>query len=142
MKKVIVIGLLAGLIMFVVSTVFSFVFNLGFPSVKQEYTNTQIFRPWSDPLMSLMFVHPFIVGIILAWLWTKLRAVLEPAGRKAWLYFSFGYLLFTIPGMVISYGTFPISLLMILSWTLSNFIQAVVATLVFSKFLKFRSNIQ
>jgi len=135
MKKIMLFGLLAGLVMFVANYVFSFFFNLAIP-VNQEYSGNPAFRPWSDPLMSLIFLHPFIVGIILAWFWTKLKPVLDPARKKAWIYFAFAYWIFAFPGMLISYSTFPISISMVLNWYLGILVQSICASLIYQKFLK------
>lgn len=113
--------------MFVANYVFSFVFNLIAP-VQQEYAGNPVFRPWSDPLMSLMFLHPFILGIILTWFWKKLNL--------NWWKFTLAIWIFSFPGMLISYSTFPISLLMVLSWYLSMLAESVCASLIFAKFLK------
>ncbi len=133
-KKIVVSGLLAGVAMLVTSLVLTQVYNFIFPSLAQEYLNSALFRPWSDPLMSYIFIHPFVVGIILAWVWDKTKGLFRER-EVVWrcCQFATAYWLVTIPGMFISYSTFPVSLMMVVSWSLSGFIQAVVAGLVFVK---------
>lgn len=137
MRKVIPIGLLAGVIMLAASMVLSPVFQIVAPSLKTEYENANLFRPWSDPLMLLMFVQPFLVGIILAWIWQKTKGLF--AGTAKWkngLCFGLIYWATTIPGMIISYSTFPLSLMMVASWTASNLFAGLCAGFIFSKTIK------
>jgi len=137
MKKVILFGLLAGLVMLVVSLVLGPLFNLIFPSLAAEYNNTNLFRPWSDPIMYLMLVEPFILGIILAWIFSVTKNLFKT--EKVWgkgIYFGLCYWVITIPGMVMSYSSFPISLLMIITWSISILIQAIVAGLIYARFIK------
>src|SRR4030065_348260 len=128
MKKIILFGLLAGLAMLVISVALSLLFNLIFPSVAAEYNNTNLFRPWSDPIMYLMLVEPFILGIILAWIFSITKGLFKD--KNAWkrgIYFGLCYWVITIPGMVMSYSSFPISLLMVMTWSAGILIQALVA---------------
>jgi hypothetical protein len=137
MKKAILFGLLAGLAMLVVSVALGPLFNLIFPSLAAEYSNTNLFRPWSDPSMYLMLVEPFILGIILAWIFYITRNLFkDKKGWKRGIYFGLCYWVITIPGMVISYSSFPISLLMVVTWSISILIQAIVAGLIYARFIK------
>lgn len=137
MKKILVPGLIAGVAMVATWVVLSFVLNNVLPSIKMEYSNPGLFRPWSDPLMLLIYLHPFLVGLLLAWLWGKTKSIVPGSGYEKGLKFGFAYWLVTsIPGMFISYSTFPVSFTMIFSWSLSGLIQALVAGVVLVKFSK------
>lgn len=120
-------GLLAGVAALIVGFGLNQLVGIILPSITQEYQNPNIFRPWTDPLMMAYFAHPFIVGLVLAYLWDKLKAK-DPL-EFAKLYF----IIATIPGMFISYTSFQVSLMMILSWSLIGFLQVFVAGLVFSR---------
>ncbi|MBI4359051.1 MAG: hypothetical protein HY577_00455 [Candidatus Nealsonbacteria bacterium] len=134
MKKLVFSGLLAGLVMLVVGLLANQAFGLIFTGLKAEYENPNLFRSWSDPLMSLYFLHPFLVGLILAWLWSKTKSLFR-AGKCCSPGVNFGlmYWLITLPGMLISYASFPVSLLMILEWTLGGLFQAMVAGLILER---------
>lgn len=135
--KIIGFGIIAGIIMLVISLAMGPVLNAVFPGVQIEYENTDIFRPWSDPLMSVMFVQPFLLGVILAWIWSKTKNIIKGATTvKKGIIFGFAYWVITIPGMVISYSTFQISLAMVFSWSLSIFIQALAAGAFFARTIK------
>lgn len=135
-KKVILSGLLAGFLMLIVGFAVSFVFQIFFPELMGEYTS-KIFRPWTDPLMMLYFLHPFLMGVVFAWAWdltkVKFKGTVWQRG------FNFGVFVWAIavfPGMFITYSSFMVSLTMIISWTVMGFVNAIVAGWVFAKLNK------
>jgi len=133
MKKILGLGLLVGLAMTILGLALSRFFYFIWPSLNTEYQNAALFRPWSDPLMSIYFVYPFLLGIILAWLWAKTKSLFAGGYFKKGFSFGLIYWLVTIPGMVISYSTFPISLIMVFSWSLSGLVQTLVAGIILAK---------
>ena len=137
MKKIIIPGVVVGIAMAVVMILFSLAAGALFPSLQVEYKNANLFRPWSDPLMSLMFAEPIILGLILAWIWDKLKGAVKgnTAGKKA-INFALTYWIITIPGMAMSWSTFPISLTMVLSWWISSLVQVFVGAWVLAKMNK------
>ncbi|MDD4901920.1 MAG: hypothetical protein PHE24_02180 [Patescibacteria group bacterium] len=138
MKKNLIFGLLAGLAMLVVGLAISRLFTMIYPAINAEYANPAIFRPWSDPLMSLYFLYPFVLGIILAFFWDMVKDKIK--GAQVWIRginFGLGYFVLAgIPGMLISYSTFKVSLMMIASWLISGLINAIIAGWIFAKWLK------
>ncbi len=128
MKKIVVPGLVAGLAMLVVSMIVGKLFNLAFPSLMAEYQNTALFRPWSDPVMNIYWAQPFILGLILAWIWDMTKSLV--AGGNACVRgcrFGAIYWVVTVPGMVMSIASFPLSLVMVISWSASILAQALTA---------------
>jgi hypothetical protein len=87
--------------------------------------------------MSLMILHPFIVALILAWIWNLVKTVL-PTDKLIvkGLFFGLIYWLVSLPGMLISYGTFPISIILVLNWSVGILLQSLSCGIVFSRFLK------
>jgi hypothetical protein len=137
MKKVILVGLLAGLVMFVIGFGLEFGINAMLPSLKAQYENPNLFRSWSDPLMSLIFIEPFILGIILALIYNKIKdSIKSETLVKKGIYFGLFYWLLAIPGMIMSYSSFPISFLMVSVWTVNILIQSVFAGMIFSKMIR------
>lgn len=120
--------------MLAASMVLNQLYNFIFPAVSQEYLNPSLFRPWTDPLMSFIFIHPFVVGLILAWVWDKTKDLFTD---KNWMLrgkkFGLVYWIIFLPGMFISYSTFPVSFSMIMVWSLNGLVQAIVASWVFAK---------
>lgn len=135
-KKVVVSGLAAGLGMLAVSFLLGFVISAFFPSIQTEYSNNSIFRPFSDPLMSLYFLHPFVLGFALAFVFAKVKKLIggKTIYEKAFVFALVYWLVATIPGMFISYSSFQLSFLMILSWSISALIQAFVAGIILVTF--------
>jgi len=132
-KKVIVSGLLAGLVIFIASMLTSRIFGVIFPQLNAEYQNESMFRPWSDPLMLLYFLYPFLLGIILAWFW-QITKNLFGENIKGGMNFGFVYwVISSIPGMFITYSSFQVSLLMVISWSLAGLVSAVLAGIIFAK---------
>lgn len=137
MKKTFVAGILVGAAMLIVGVILGQVMNFTFPSLRTEYQNTSLFRPWSDPIMSIYYLEPFVLGVILVWLWKKYLALTggESSLGKA-VKFALAYWVVSIPGMIMSLASFPVSFIMIVSWSLSIFIQSLVAGLVLYRLFK------
>ena len=66
MKKVIISGLVAGIVLLILNMGFSFLISFLLPGIEAQY-QTEIFRPWSDPLMWLYFIYPFALAMVLSW---------------------------------------------------------------------------
>lgn len=136
MKKIIWPGIVAGVVMLVLGMVISYIFMI-MPAVSADYNNSAIMRSWQDPLMSLFFVYPFVLGIALAWVWNKSKSLFKGSAWKRGAKFGWTYFIIaTIPGMLISYSSFPLSLFTILSWTISGLINAIAAGWIFAKMNK------
>jgi len=134
MKRILLPGIVAGIAMLITSMIFGWVISALIPSLAGEYANTALFRPWSDPLMSLFFLYPFVLGIGLAWVWDRLKGVLPgptAVARGLLLARSF-WLVSSIPGILMSYASFPITLAMALSWLASSLLQLLAAGPVFA----------
>lgn len=134
-KRVIKLGLLSGLVMFILSMITGQVTGVLFPSLMMEYTNAGLFRPWSDPIMSLYILYPFVEGFVVAFVWEMFKKLCD---KGTWVQegICFGFifwLLTNITGMLISYSTFPVSFLMIVSWSLSSLVQLLGGGLVNAK---------
>ena len=124
--------------MLAVGMLFGSMFQIRVPVIKTEFENANLFRSWSDPLMLLYFVHPILMGIILAWIWSKTKGLFSAKSAVVnGLCFALIYwVTATIPGMLISYSSFPISLAMVANWSISNLGQALCAGILFSKTIK------
>jgi hypothetical protein len=103
-------------------------FEAVVPSLGNEYKNS-IFRPWSDPVMSLIFVYPFAIGFFAAILYEKVKDAFEedPPFRKGFHYGGLLWLVIGIPALFINYSTFNLSAVMILSWTFSSLVVMLVS---------------
>lgn len=138
MKKIIWPGLVAGFGMLAFGLIWMFLLNLIFPSLQAQYQNIEIFRPWSDPRMMIYFLYPFLTAVLLAWIWGHIKNSL-PGGTlaKKGMNFGFAYwLVASIPGMFVTYTSFQVSSLMIIGWTVSGLIEAIIAGMIIAKMNK------
>lgn len=136
--KIIKVGLIGGLAMLILSMVTSQITSALFPSLTLEYTNAGLFRPWSDTIMSLYFLYPFVEGLVVAFVWEMVKKLcIEGTWTQKGICFGFTFWFLTsITGMLISYSTFPVSFLMIVSWSLSSLVGLLGAGLVNAKMNK------
>ncbi len=135
--KKIVVGLTSGLIILVVSIVVSYFFQFFQPSIQLEYQNQEIFRSVSDPLMSYFYIEPFLLGCILLWVWGKFNLIIKGDSQlEKGLRFGLIYWIITLPGLLMTFTSFKVSLLMVISWSISNLISAVFSGILFSKMIK------
>lgn len=135
--KTLLTGVLAGIAMIAINFAFGWLVNLVNINIRNEYFNEEVFRPWTDWRMWLMFLQPFVGGLLLAFFWTLIRRSVpgRTLNQKS-LNFGFGFFLVSVPGMIISYASFQVSGAMVLSWTLGNLLQAIGASQVVSRILK------
>ena len=132
MKKLSLAQFFAGLAMLIIGFIVSMIMNIVWPASATEYANLAMFRSWSDQIMLFSFLYPFVLAVMLARVWQWLLP-LNPDWRKfAW----FGFLTMTIPGMLIIYASFQISLGMILGWTITGLFQIFIASYLLNKIIK------
>jgi hypothetical protein len=103
------------------------------PSVAADYSGP-LMRSYSDPLMLLFFLHPFILGIILAWAWDKSKVIFSGRGFEQGMKFGFAvWLVATVPGMYATWTSFNFSILTVLSWVIGSLVALGVAGILFAK---------
>ena len=134
MKKVLLSGLLAGFAMLLVCMGLSSLVMKCCPTLISEYDNTSLYRSMKDPITMLFSLHPFILAMILAFVWDKSKSLFT-AKRFLSKGMQFGliYFVIVIPGLFISYITSPYSIEMVLSWAISVLLGALVAGICFEK---------
>lgn len=128
MKKIILPGLIAGIAALFVTVAISIVESFVAPSITAEYSTSTIFRSFRDPLMSLMYIHPFIMGIALSFAWDKTKNLFH---QRTPLFkgIAFGLIFWLVAGfsgMFITYSTFLVSLPLIISWSITGILESVV----------------
>ena len=62
-------ALLAGTFNLILGFVLNWFIGLIFPSITQEYMTSSLFRPWTDPLMTVYFLYPYLLGFSMAYFW-------------------------------------------------------------------------
>lgn len=126
-------GLIAGVAILATGIILNFIVGVALPSIATEYQNTDLFLPWTDPRMMGFFAYPFILGVVLAYLWDKVDVKGKDAQTKALHFAKLYFIVATIPGMYITFTSFQVSLPMVLIWTATGFIEAFVAGYVLAK---------
>ena len=128
MKKVFWTGILAGFVILVSDFVAGALFKFVFPALSGQYM-TGTFRPWSDPKMMLYFLYPFIIGIMLSYAWSKMKTLfISPSALMRGKYFGlFAWVFLCLPGMFVTYTSFTVSAVMVLSWTVSGLVGLVLS---------------
>ena len=134
MKNTVINGLIAGVVMLIVGLLLSQGWNILFPALALEYQNG-IFRPWSDPAMQIYFLYPFVLGLVLSYAWEKIIKVFpgKDRNKKVLDFTVFYWIIASIPGMFISYSSFPVSLLMVLTWSINGFFQVLAGGYILSQ---------
>ena len=137
MKKIVFPGIVAAIASLAAMMAVGFLFQFIDPSLKASYCNPEIFRPWSDPIMNIFWFQPFLLAIAIAWIWDKTKQLFTGSLLKnTWNFSVITLIVSIIPGMLMSYSSFKISIIMTMSWTISGFAQIFVAVLVIGKMNK------
>jgi len=138
MKRILVPGLVAGLVMLVVAMVVGWLTTLVLPSIAQEYGNANLYRTSSDPIVYVYFFYPLFLGIALAWVWDRTKGVIGEGSIwvKGSRFARAFWIVSALPGILMSYSSFPISLAVALSWLLSSLVQLLCAGFVYAKMNK------
>ena len=134
MKKLFRQGMLTGIPITIISVGSGYLLGLLFPSLAEQYNNTQLYRPWSEPAMWVIFIYPFFLGIALAWIWDKTKTLLKGNSSSRAIRFAYAYwIVVVVPAMIMIYSCMPVSLPIILSWTVSGFLYGLIAGYIFVK---------
>lgn len=127
MKKVILPGFLAAILMAVVGYILGLLLDAILPVLKTQYA-TCVFRPWEDPKMWLFFLSPLILGFVLACMWNLTKSLFKGSPWCDSFWFTLAYFgISTVPGMIITYSSFNVSVLMVFTWTLMSVVQVYCA---------------
>jgi len=120
--------------MLVVAIILGLIFSAIFPDAMAEYSNSNIFRQSDDPLMYYFFLHSFVMGIFLSFIWLKVKGLIDEEGlTKGAVYGFYVWLFFGIPGMLMSLSTFQISTFLVGTWTISVLAQDLAAGILFAR---------
>ena len=131
-KKIIFPGLVAGLILLVLSVLGLYITIWLFPFLAVQY-----FDPTFDTQSEraiLYFIHPFIAGLVLAWFWNRCKGFLKGPFLGRGIEFGVLYWLVAVfPMMWLIYSAINVSQLLVMSWLLFGLIQGLVAGLLLEK---------
>lgn len=132
MKKILTSGLLAGVVLLVLSLGILYFIARMLPDLAEEYYSPT-FRNTGDRDL-LFYIHPFILGLALAWFWERFKGQFKGAWLLRGLEMGFVYaIVATLPTMWITFSAIDVSLNMVLTWLLYGLAQAAIAGLIFAK---------
>jgi len=130
-KKIVLSTIIVGIVMAILGFISqaTWVSTLH-PTLMQEY-QSGAYIAWSDPLMSYVFVHPFVVALImsLVYLWFNPFQKIKSIYKKGAYYGFVFWLIGTLPGMLMTLSSFSpdmVSEKTILVWTLDGLVKAVL----------------
>ncbi|KRP04629.1 MAG: hypothetical protein ABR94_03375 [Sphingobacteriales bacterium BACL12 MAG-120802-bin5] len=132
MKKILIPGILTGIFLLISSFIALFLTIKLFPSLAWEYFGPTFNTDGSRDI--LFYIHPFLLGLALAWFWNRVKEIFTGNSIAKALEFSLIYAaIATIPTMWITFSAINISLEMVLTWILYGLFQALVAGLILSR---------
>ena len=132
MKKIVMAGLAAGVVLLVLSVLGLYATIWLFPGLAQQY-----FDPAFDTQagrVMLYYVHPFVISLALSFFWTRYKGGLMGSFLSKGIEFGLTYVLIaTFPMIWLIYSAMSVSLSMVATWLLLALVQGVVAGMVFEK---------
>ncbi len=132
MKKILIPGILTGIFLLISSFLALLLTIKLFPSLAWEYFGPTFNTDGSRDI--LFYIHPFLLGLALAWFWNRVKEIFTGNSIAKALEFSLIYAaIATIPTMWITFSAINISLEMVLTWILYGLFQALVAGLILSR---------
>lgn len=132
MKKIIIPGLIAGVVVFIVSYGSIFLGIQLFPHFFLGYNNP-LFNSENDRDF-LFYLHAFIISFALSWFWERFKGLFKGNTVLRGLEFGFVYTVVALlPIMWITFSAMDVTLSMVLSWMCYGFIQSVIAGITFAR---------
>ena len=132
MKKIVIAGLVAGVILLILSVLGLYMTIWFFPRLAGQYFNPA-FNSGEGRIM-LYYIHPFVISMALSWFWARFKGVLTGSFLNRGIEFGLIYtLVATIPMMLLIYSAMSVSLAIVTTWFLLALVQGVVAGFVFEK---------
>jgi hypothetical protein len=132
MKKIVISGLVAGVVLLIFSVLGLYVTIWLFPSIAVQYFDPA-FNTQSSRIM-LYYIHPFVISMALSWFWSRFKGILTGSFLTRGIEFGFIYLIIAIvPMMWLIYSSMKVSIEMVATWFVFGLLQGVIAGLIFEK---------
>jgi len=132
MKKIILSGLLTGVVLLILSVLALYATIWLFPTLAAQY-----YYPAFDTQAGrymIYYVHPFVIALALSWFWDRFKGMLTGGFLTRGIEFGLVYALIAIfPVMWLIYSAISVSLAMVATWWVFGLLQGVIAGLVFEK---------
>jgi hypothetical protein len=132
MKKVLSSGLIAGVVLFIVSYGGLYLTIKYFPKLFLSYNNPLFNSDGSRDV--LFYLHAFIISFALSWFWERFKGLFHGSFFLRGLEFGSVYgVVALLPVMWITFSSLDITLVMVISWFLYGLFQAIIAGILFAK---------
>ncbi len=132
MKKIILSGLLTGVVLLILSILALYATIWLFPTLAAQYYDPA-FDTQAGRYM-IYYIHPFVIALALSWFWDRFKGVLTGGFLTKGIEFGLVYALIAIfPVMWLIYSAINVSLAMVATWWIFGLLQGVIAGLVFEK---------
>jgi hypothetical protein len=132
MKKIILSGLLAGIVLLILSILGLYLTIWLFPGLASQYYDPA-FDTGPDKYL-LYYVHPFIIALALSWFWDRFKTLLTGSFMTRGIEFGVIYALIAIlPALWLTYSAMDVSLAIVSTWLLFGLFQGLIAGLLFEK---------
>ena len=132
MKKIFLSGLIAGIVLFIVSYGGLFLAIRFLPELFVEYNNPLFNSDGSRDM--LFYLHAFIISFALSWFWQRFKTLFKGSFFVRGLEFGCVYALVALlPVMWITFSSLDITVWMVSSWFIYGLFQAVLAGTIFAR---------
>lgn len=132
MKKIILAGFITGVILSILSYGGLYMGIKLFPYLFVDYNNP-LFSSNSNRDV-LFYLHAFIISFALSWFWDRFKGLFKGSFLLRGLEFGFVYAIVALlPVMWITFSALDITLLMVISWFIYGFAQAIIAGILFTR---------
>ncbi len=132
MKKIIIAGLVAGVILLILSVLGLYATIWFLPGLAKQYFDPA-FNTESGRVV-LYYIHPFVISVALSWFWNRFKGTLSGSFITRGIEFGVIYtLIATLPMMVLIYSAMSVSLSIVATWFVLALLQGTIAGLVFEK---------
>lgn len=132
MKKIIVVGLTAGVTLFLLSFAMLYLTVNLFPSLAEEYYNP-VFKSGGTRDI-LFYLHPFVLSLAISWFWERFKGLFKGNILYRGLEFGAVYAFIAmLPVMWITFSAIDVSFTMVFTWFFYGFVQAFIAGVIFAK---------
>ena len=133
MKRIISSGLIAGVVLLILSVLALYATIWFFPTLASQYYDPAFDNQSGRYL--IYYAHPFVIALALAWFWDRFKGALKGSYLTRGIEFGLIYALVAIfPVMWLTYSALAVSLAMVGTWLMFGLLQGVVAGLLFEKF--------
>jgi hypothetical protein len=131
-KKIISSGLVAGLLLLLLSVIGLYGTVWLFPTLAVQYFDPTFDR--QSERVVLYFAHPFVAGLALAWFWDRCKSLFTGSFLGKGIEFGILYWLVAVfPMMWLIFSTINVSLALVGSWLVFGLLQGIAAGLVLEK---------